>query len=277
MTIEQIIVLALVQGITEFLPISSSGHLILIPAFTGWADQGQVVDVMVHVGSLFAIIVYFWRDVIRLVKGGIDLLRLRMNDDSRMALYIILATIPAVAVGLFLKKSGIADNLRSVELIAWNAIIFGVLMYLADRFGPRIKRMEDMKLPPALIIGLAQAMALIPGTSRSGITMTAARFLGFERPEAARFSFLLGIPAIAGAGALVTLEVIEAGHSISSDAIWAAVLTFFSALAAIAFLMAVVKRTSFTAFVIYRLVLAFVLFAMLYHWIPGLPALAQVG
>lgn len=275
MTIEQIIVLAIVQGITEFLPISSSGHLILIPAFTGWPDQGVITDVMVHIGSLFAVIVYFWKDVINLIKGGLDLLRLRMNDNSRMALYILLATIPAVIFGLFLKKSGYADNLRSVEVIAWNAVIFGILLYAADLIGPQLKKMEDMKLPPALIIGLAQALALIPGTSRSGITMTAARLLGFDRPEAARFSFLMGIPAIAGAGAFVTLDFIESGQSIPSDAIWAAGLTFIAALFAITVLMAMVKRMSFFIFMVYRLALALVLFAMLYNWVPGLPALAN--
>ena len=276
MTIEQIIVLAIVQGITEFLPISSSGHLILIPAFTGWPDQGVVTDVMVHVGSLFAVIAYFWRDVLRLIGGGFDLLRLRMNDNSRMAGYIILATIPAVLFGLFLKKSGFGDSLRSVELVAWNAVIFGILLYVADVLGPQLKKMEDMKLAPALIIGVAQALALIPGTSRSGITMTAARLMGFERPEAARFSFLLGIPAIAGAGAFVTLDLIESGQSIPADAIWAAVLTFFAALAAIALLMAMVKRVSFFIFMVYRLALALLLFAMLYEWVPGLPSLAAV-
>ncbi|MEZ5881697.1 MAG: undecaprenyl-diphosphate phosphatase [Nitratireductor sp.] len=276
MTIEQIIVLAIVQGITEFLPISSSGHLILIPAFTGWPDQGVVTDVMVHVGSLFAVIAYFWRDVLKLIGGGFDLLRLRMNDNSRMAGYIILATIPAVLFGLFLKKSGFGDNLRSVELVAWNAVIFGILLYVADVLGPQLKKMEDMKLPPALIIGVAQALALIPGTSRSGITMTAARLMGFERPEAARFSFLLGIPAIAGAGAFVTLDFMESGQSIPADAIWAAALTFLAALAAIALLMAMVKRVSFFIFMVYRLLLALLLFAMLYEWVPGLPALAAV-
>ena len=276
MTIEQIIVLAIVQGITEFLPISSSGHLILIPAFTGWPDQGVVTDVMVHVGSLFAVIAYFWRDVLKLIGGGFDLLRLRMNDNSRMAGYIILATIPAVLFGLFLKKSGFGDNLRSVELVAWNAVIFGILLYAADVLGPQLKKMEDMKLPPALIIGVAQALALIPGTSRSGITMTAARLMGFERPEAARFSFLLGIPAIAGAGAFVTLDFMESGQSIPADAIWAAALTFLAALAAIALLMAMVKRVSFFIFMVYRLLLALLLFAMLYEWVPGLPSLAAV-
>lgn len=269
MSPEQILVLAIVQGITEFLPISSSGHLALIPAVTDWPDQGQLVDVMVHVGSLFAVIVYFWRDVLKLIGGGLDLLRLKMNDNSRMALYIIIATIPAVAFGLFLKKSGYGDQLRSVEVIAWNAIIFGILMYVADYIGKQTKVMEDIKMSPAITIGFAQALALIPGTSRSGITMTAARFMGFSRPEAARFSFLLGIPAIAGAGAFVTLDAIEQGVVISNDAILAAILTFFAALAAIAFLMAFVRRSSFLIFSIYRIILGLVLFALLYDWIPG--------
>lgn len=277
MTIEQIIVLAIVQGITEFLPISSSGHLALVPVFTGWKDQGQFMDVMVHMGSLLAVLAYFWKDVWKLILGGLDLLRLRMNDNSRMALYILLATIPAVAFGLYLKKSGLGDNLRSVEVVAWNAIIFGVLMYIADIVGKHSKVMEDMKLPPALMIGLAQALALVPGTSRSGITMTAMRFLGFERPEAARFSFLLGIPAIAGAGAFVTLDAMEKGIEINSDALLAAGLTFFAALAAIAFLMAFVKRSSFLIFAVYRIALGLLLFAMLYNWVPGLPSLANAA
>jgi len=255
MPIEQIIVLAIVQGITEFLPISSSGHLILIPVFTGWPDQGIVSDVMVHMGSLAAVLVYFWRDVVRLIKGGIELLRLRMTDDSRMALYIILATIPAVGFGLFLKLSGLADAMRGVEVVAWNAIIFGLVMLAADRFGTTSKRMDDMQLRPAVLIGLAQALALVPGTSRSGVTMSAARVLGFGRAEAARFSFLLGIPAIAGAGLFTIIDLRESGQSIPADALMAAGLTFLSALASIAFLMTLLKRVTFLPFVIYRLIL----------------------
>lgn len=270
MTAEQIIILAIVQGITEFLPISSSGHLILIPAFTGWPDQGLATDVMVHVGSLFAVFAYFWRDCLGLATGSLNLLRGRMTDNGRMAIYILLATIPAMAFGLYLKASGMSAALRSIEIIAWNAIIFGVLLYLADIIGKRTKRMEDMTLAPAFMIGIAQAIALIPGTSRSGITMTAARLLGFERPEAARFSFLLGIPAISAAGLVTILEFLEAGQGIPSDALWAAFLTFFSALMAIALLMAIVKRTSFLVFVIYRIALGFLLFALLYEWIPGI-------
>jgi undecaprenyl-diphosphatase len=265
MSIEQIIVLAIVQGITEFLPISSSGHLILIPYFTGWKDQGLVTDVMVHMGSLLAVIVYFWRDVLRLIGGGLDLLRGRLTPYGKLALFIVIATIPAVLFGLFLKKTGLSDSFRGgVAIVGWNAIIFGILMLAADWYGRRVKTMEDMTLAPAVLIGIAQALALVPGTSRSGVTMTAARALGFTREEAARFSFLLGIPAIAGASLLTALEFHEAGESVPADALIAAGLTFFSAIAAIAFLMALVKRISFLPFVLYRLALGAGLLVLAY-------------
>lgn len=275
MSLEQILVLAIVQGLTEFLPISSSGHLILIPALTGWSDQGLVTDVMVHVGSLFAVLVYFRKDVAELMRGCIELLQRRITARSQMATFIALATVPALVFGAFLKFSGLSDHLRGVEIVAWNAVIFGILLYIADRFSPRIKVMEEMNLKSAMIIGVAQAIALLPGVSRSGITITAARGLGFQRGEAARFSFLLGIPAISLAGAFTAMEAWQSGEGIPPDALWAAFFTFFAALAAIAILMAVVKRTSFLVFVIYRLILAFILFAMLYGWFPSvLPPLA---
>jgi len=270
MSFTQILVLAIVQGLTEFLPVSSSGHLILIPALTSWPDQGVVTDVMVHVGSLFAVIAYFWRDVLMLLKGTGEMVMRKNTPGARMAGYIALATIPALAFGAFMKLSGFQDAIRGVEIVAWNAVIFGILLYVADVVGKRTKVMEDMKLSPALVIGVAQAMAIIPGTSRSGITMTAARFLGFERAEAARFSFLLGIPAIAAAGAFTALELIETGGNIPADALKAAGLTFFAALAAIALLMAIVKRYGFFMFMVYRLLLAFVLFGLLYDWFPGI-------
>ena len=275
MSIEQMLVLAIVQGLTEFLPVSSSGHLILIPALTGWSDQGSTTDVMVHVGSLFAVLVYFWKDVFNLVGGIGDVFKGRVTQHCRMVTIIGFATIPAVAFGAVLKITGWSEAIRSVELIAYGAIFFGTLMYLADRMGKTTRKMEDMTLGPALVIGIAQAVALIPGTSRSGITMTAARFLGFERGEAARFSFLLGIPAITAAGIFTGLEATQAGHAISADAYWAASITFFAALAAIAILMAIVKRMTFLVFVIYRFILGFVLLAMLYDWFPDfLPSLA---
>ncbi len=272
MPLEQIIVLAILQGITEFLPISSSGHLAILSDITGWSDQGIAVDVMMHVGSLFAIIVYFWRDVLNLLGGGLDLLRLRMTDHGRMAMYIVLATIPAVLFGLFLKSSGYLDALRAdpmakLTVIGWTAIFYGIVLYIADRFGPDSKRMEDMNLPPALLIGVAQMCALIPGTSRSGITISAARFLGFSRPEAARFSFLLGMPAIAGAGLLTFKEAHDAGASFSPDIWLAAALSFIVSFAAIAFLMAVVRRMSSAPFVIYRLVLGCFLLSIAYGYV----------
>jgi len=270
MSIEQIIVLGIVQGLTEFLPVSSSGHLILIPALTGWPDQGIVTDVMVHVGSLFAVIVYFWKDVLNLSRGCGDIVRGQRTDRSRMVLYITLASIPALAFGGLLKFSGWYESIRGVEIIAWNAVIFGVLLYVSDVVGKRTRVMEDMRLSPALVIGIAQALALIPGTSRSGVTMTAARFLGFERAEAARFSFLLGIPAIAAAGGFIAVELLQLDQPVPADAIWAAGLTFFSALLAITLLMALVKRIGFLIFMLYRLALAAFLFALLYGWIPGL-------
>lgn len=273
MDLLQIIVLAVVQGITEFLPISSSGHLILIPIFTGWPDQGVVTDVMVHVGSLFAVIVYFWRDVIRLIIGGVDLLRFRWNENSRLAAYILIGTIPAVLFGLILKKFDLLPSLRNFEVIGWTAIIYGILLYVTDRYGLRDRFIGDMRMSPAIIIGFAQALALIPGTSRSGITITAARALGYERSDAARFSFLLGIPAIAGAGLLTYLDVHSQGLEIPVDALYAAGLTFFSAIAAIAFLMALVKRFSFLPYVIYRLILGVVLLGFAYKDALGLSGL----
>jgi undecaprenyl-diphosphatase len=264
MPLEQIIVLALIQGITEFLPISSSGHLILVPILTGWKDQGLVTDVMVHMGSFIAVIVYFWRDVLKLLGGAYDLLRGRITPYGRLSLIIVAATIPAVVFGLFLEKMGYMDHFRSAQLVAWNAIIFGILLYAADAFGTTRKTMEDMRLGPAVLVGIAQAMAIVPGTSRSGITMTVQRFMGFSRPESARFSFLLGLPAIAGSGVLVLGDAIEEGSAIGFDAILTGLLTILTAFLAIAFLMAVLRRFSMLWFAVYRVILGIVLLVLIH-------------
>jgi undecaprenyl-diphosphatase len=269
MLLEQIVVLALIQGITEFLPISSSGHLILVPTLTGWPDQGILADVMVHMGSFLAVVVYFWRDCVSLLKGTFDLLRGRANPWGRLAMLIVLATIPAVVLGVILDLTGFMDTVRHMpQIVAWNAIIFGALLYLCDRYGHSIRRMSDMTLSPALIIGVAQAIAIIPGTSRSGITMTAARALGFERPEAARFAFLLGIPAIAGAGVLKLGDAVSSGETISLDVLLTAVLTFFVALGTITILMKLVRHMSFLPFAVYRILLGVLLLGLIYSGIP---------
>jgi len=269
MPILQIVVLAFIQGITEFLPISSSGHLLLVPVVTGWPDQGLLTDVMVHMGSFLAVVVYFWRDCLNLVAGGFDLLRGRVTAWGKLALLIVLGTIPAVLFGVFLDKIGFMDIVRQMPVVvAWNAIVFGILLYLCDRFGLSLRRMSDMTWLPALIIGVAQAVAIIPGVSRSGITMTAARALGFERPEAARFAFLLGIPAIAGAGVLKLGDAISSGAPITFAMLLTAVLTFFVALRTITVLMRMVRHVSFLPFAIYRVALGLVLLALIYSGIP---------
>ena len=269
MLILQIVVLALIQGITEFLPISSSGHLLLVPALTGWPDQGLLTDVMVHMGSFLAVVVYFWRDCVNLTLGAIDLLRGKVTAWGKLALLIVIGTIPAVAFGVFLDKIGFMDAVRTMpQIIAWNAIIFGALLYICDRYGLSTRRMSDMSLMPALIIGIAQAIAIIPGTSRSGITMTAARALGFERPEAARFAFLLGIPAIAGAGVLKLGDAVASGETISFSVLLTAVLTFFVALGTITVLMKMVRYISFLPFAVYRILLGIVLLGLIYSGMP---------
>ena len=264
MSIEQIIVLALVQGITEFLPISSSGHLILVPALTGWPDQGQFTDVMVHLGTLLAVLIYFWRDVVGLIKGSLQLLKGNVTPEGRLAIYILLGTIPAVAFGLLLESLDVPDLERNVSVVAWNTIFYALLMLVADKVGKQTKTMEEMTLKGALFIGVAQALALIPGTSRSGVTITAGRFLGFKRPDCARFSFLLGIPAIGAAGVLKLFQALESGESIGLDTFACAGLTFLAGLAAIAFLMAMLRRVSLLPFVLYRMVLGGFLLVMLY-------------
>lgn len=255
MTFYQITVLALVQGITEFLPISSSGHLILVPIFAGWPDQGLTVDIAVHVGTLAAVMLYFWRDVGSLVVGGLGLLVGRRDDNSRLALWLIVGTVPVVAAGLAVSLYA-GDFLRSVAVIGWTTLGFGIVLWAADRFGMTARRIEHMGLPDVVVIGVAQALAIIPGVSRSGITMTAARMLGFERTDGARFSMLLSIPTIIAAGTLAGVEVYEAGDAQLTAAVMvAAALAFATALAAIALMMAWLRRATFMPFVLYRIVL----------------------
>ncbi len=264
MPLLQILVLAVVQGITEFLPISSSGHLILVPNLTGWPDQGLAIDVAAHLGTLLAVLVYFWRDVGRMTLGLVRLATGRLDAGGRLAGFLLLATIPALAVGFFVDRY-VGDLLRDPRIVAWALIGFGVVLYLADRSGMTIRRVEHLPLAHALAIGLAQVLAFIPGTSRSGITMSAARLLGYERAEAARFSFLLSIPAISAAGLWKGWELFRAGDP---EALEAAALTGgFSAVAgflAIAFLMAWLRRATFTVFVGYRILLGGLLLWMIY-------------
>ena len=264
MPLLQILVVAVVQGLTEFLPISSSGHLILVPSLTGWPDQGLAIDVAAHLGTILAELVYFWRDVGRMGLGLARLATGRLDAGGRLVGLLLRATIPALAVGYFIDRH-LGDLLRDPRIVAWALIGFGVVLFLADRSGMTIRRVEHMPLGHALAIGLAQVLAFIPGTSRSGITISVARVLGYERSEAARFSFLLSIPAISAAGLWKGWELFRDGDP---AAVEAAVLTGgFSAVAgflAIAFLMAWLRRATFTIFVGYRILLGVLLLWMIY-------------
>lgn len=279
MTFIQMLLLAVVQGVTEFLPISSSGHLILLPVFTGYADQGPMIDIAVHVGSLLAIMTYFFKDVIALGKGGFATIGIgQAEKEKRLLWWIIIGTIPAVIFGLSIKmgflnstfesvfgltivNDDLLESLRLIDLIAVNLIVYGILLGLADWLGSSNKSFEDMTMKDGIIVGLAQALALIPGTSRSGVTMTAARFLGYTRVEAARFSFLLSIPAVAGAGILIIPDLMGASSELLKEALITGALTFLAALATMAFLMQFLRKASMMVFVIYRVAMGAALLA----------------
>lgn len=255
MPLLHLVILAGIQGLTEFLPISSSGHLVLAPTLFGWKDQGLLIDVAVHVGTLFAVMAYLYRDIGAMTVGIARTLRGRKDPGARLFGLLVLGTIPVVCAGFAL--SHYAPGLfRSVEVIAWATLGFGILLYIADQVGMTVRRVEHLGILDVLMIGFAQCLALIPGTSRSGITMTAARFVGMERPDAARFSLLLSIPTIIAAGTLSGIEIYKSGNvHLATDAFVAAGLAFGFALIAIAIMMAWLKRASFTPFVIYRIFL----------------------
>ena len=198
MPVLHLILLAIIQGITEFLPISSSAHLILLPNLTNLEDQGQLIDVAVHLGTLVAVITYFWRDMLRVLRGLIALSRRKTNTaDAQLALCLIVATIPAVLFGLGLKLTGVDLAMRdNVALIGWAMLGFGLLLWWPARTPLRQKPAADWTLRQAVVLGLWQALALIPGTSRSGITITGARLMGYQRRDAARFSMLMSVPVI---------------------------------------------------------------------------------
>ena len=266
MALTHLFILALIQGVTEFLPISSSGHLILLPNLTGIEDQGQVIDVAVHVGTLFAVVMYFWQDVklvgagcTRLVRGKID------TQGAFWALCLVIATIPVTLAGLALKMTGMTELLRSTALIGWMMLVFGVVLYWADQSGPIRKKAVNWSLKDAAVMGLWQALALIPGTSRSGITITAGRQLGYDRESAARLAMLMSIPTILASGGLLGLEVWQtADANAARDGAIAAVFAFISALAALALMFRLLKSVSFTPYVIYRVVLGLILLIIAY-------------
>lgn len=266
MTLIQIIVLAVVQGLTEFLPISSSAHLILVPVLSDWPDQGLAFDVAVHVGTLSAVVWYFRHDVITMTKDWTASCQQRKTiGDSRLAWAVIIGTIPVGAAGLLLHD--LVDTvLRSPLVIAWATIGFGLLLWWADVQGKRQRDEHHLSWKDIIVIGLAQALALIPGTSRSGITMTAGLMMGLTRSAAARFSFLLSIPAILMAGGYKSLKLFQEGNVDWNAILIGAVLSAITAYLCIRVFLKVLERIGMLPFVVYRLVLGVVLL-YLFVWI----------
>lgn len=271
MALYMIVILALIQGITEFLPISSSGHLVIAhgimnPPTTPEAMKANLLlDIAVHVGTLLSVLVYFRKDVLTMACGALDIVTGKVSSDgARLDLYVLVSSIPVILVGLAMSVLDIYWG-DALMVIAATTLGFGVLLWVVDVKCAEDKTLAQMSFKDALLIGLAQAIALVPGTSRSGITMTAARALGYGRTESAHYSLLLAIIAIAGAGTLGAKDLIEMGDvALGMDALIAAALAFISGWAAIALMMKWLEKASFKVFAIYRIVLGLALFGLLF-------------
>ena len=256
MDLFQALILAIVQGLTEFLPVSSSGHLILVPVLLGWEDQGLAFDVAVHVGTLAAVMFYFRSEILVMLRDWLLSLRARRTvGDSRLAWAVFIGTLPIGFAGLLLEEFA-ETVLRSPRIIAVTTIGFGLLLWLADVRGVRTRDVHHMSWRDILLIGFAQTLALIPGTSRSGITITAALFLGLTRGAAARFSFLLSVPVILLAGGLKTVELMQSEVVVDWTAIFlGVVVAAVSAWLCVHYMLKLLDRFGMLPFVLYRLLL----------------------
>lgn len=261
----QTILLALLQGLTEFLPISSSAHLILLPRLLGWGDQGLAFDVAVHVGTLAAVMFYFRHELLRLLLAWSgSCMNRELNADARLAWLLLLASVPVAVAGLLLNDV-IETHLRSPLVIALATIVFGVLLGLADRRGRQVRGEVSLTVTDVIWIGLAQALALIPGTSRSGFTMTAGLALGLTRSAAARFSFLLSIPVILMAGVFESLQLLQQPDSVAwGDILLGTAVAGTSAYVCIHLFMRLIERVGMLPFVVYRLLLGVFLLVLFY-------------
>ncbi len=279
----EVIVLGLTQGLTEFLPISSSGHLIIVPWLFGWESPGVAFDAALHLGTLLAVLAYFWHDLLEMVKAIPTIFRKRTallraaapneTDDTffaRLGLLLVIGSIPGAVAGLVFESK--IDDLfhpksnegRAIVVIAILLAVFGVVLWLADRYGQENRVLRSVRLPDTLVVGIAQALALMPGTSRSGVTLTAGLFRGFERADAARFSFLLGIPLIAGAGLKGIADLLQAdptGTEIGRIVVGVAT-SAITGFITIRFLLRYLQTSTVGVFVVYRLIASVVLIGL---------------
>ncbi len=258
------IVLGLVQGLTEFLPISSSGHLRIVPAFFGWDDPGAAFTAVIQLGTMAAVLLYFRRDLWSIARAWATELRLpyrRRSHEANLGWFIILGTIPISVVGLAFSNQ-IEEGARSLYLISAALILFSFVMLIADRIGTRQRTLSDLQARDGLFIGIAQALALIPGVSRSGATISAGLLRGFDRGAAARYSFLLSVPAVVLSGLFELRHIGDPGGAPIGATIVATVLAFVSGYAAIAWLLRYLASHNLTIFVVYRLVLGVLVLAL---------------
>lgn len=259
-----VVILALVQALTEFLPVSSSGHLGLVGFFLGWPYQGISFDLALHAGTLGAVVIYYWKDLWSMAWSCLKFGR-NVGDDQqnrKLALILVIGTIPAVIVGLAMGEE-FANTLRTPVLIAVNLIVFGFLLWAADRFGNKQQQWAGLSWKDGLLIGIGQAAALIPGVSRSGITMTVALSLGLNRVDAARFSFLLSVPITIAACAHGALNLVTGDEAfVAMDFLLGAAVALVSGLLVMHFLLSFLKRAGMLPFVIYRIALGVVILLM---------------
>jgi len=261
MDLLQAVILGLVQGLGEFLPISSSAHLVLVPWLMNWAYSGLTFDIALHVGTLIAVIIYFWKDWVNLLHKGFTKPKER---EGKLFWYLVLATIPGALIGFVLED--IAETIfRNPVLIACMLILLGVILYMVDKKGKKQTDVEHISLKTSFLIGLSQALAIIPGVSRSGITMTMALALGMTREGAARFSFLLSAPIILGAALVKVPELIANPSMIDAGFLIGMAVACISGIAAIGFLLRYVQKKTFLPFVIYRFILGALVFGFAFY------------
>ena len=255
LSFHHILFLAIVQGITEFLPISSSAHLILFSKIFAFQDQGLKIDVAIHMGSLLAVMLYFWRDMSQMTSGSLKLLRGKQSAGGKLFLNLVVATIPVVIAG-FLFKEYASSAWRTLVVIGSTSIGFGIVLYLVDQYAPQRSSLKQLTLFKSFFVGVIQAFAIIPGTSRAGASITGLRMLGFNRTESAHFSCPMSIPTIIAAGTLIGYEIYKGGLvSFGQNELTAAGVSFFVCLLSIGFMMRWVSTQSYTIFVVYRVAL----------------------
>lgn len=266
MSFFHLVLIALIQGITEFLPVSSSGHLILLPNLLGLPDQGQAIDVAAHIGTLIAVILFFRTDVGLALRGFFPMLSGQLSaPGARLCLLLIIATVPVILCGLVLKLTGFDHAMRNVAVIGWTMLLFGLVLYFTDQRGAETKSQRDWNKKDAVIIGLWQAIALIPGSSRSGTTISGARALGYNRRDSTRIAMLMSIPTIIASGTLSGIDVVKtATADLIFDGMVVVVLSFGAAMVALTLMMRLLRSTSFTPYVIYRIGLGIILLWIAY-------------